>query len=203
MAKKTLTTFKPTELLTWVVHDLGGAERRVDTEDVAVRAFEVAPNRFGWRKYPQHINLELVRVYLSDAKKQEHGRLLTGSGKSGWSLTQRGLDWLRSVELVLESGPVNPALSRPRRAGSVDTQRRDREARRLKTLAAWFRWVGHDQKVVDEELRAVFRIDSYSTPAALEAKVTRLRAMLTDDDELSAFLEHLSKHLARQENADG
>jgi hypothetical protein len=45
-----------------------------------------------WRKYPDQINLELIRVFLSDAKKKKHG-LLLGAGKTGWRLTQAGLDW--------------------------------------------------------------------------------------------------------------
>ena len=37
---------------------LGGETRRVDTEDIAVKANELAPGRFAWKKYPDQINLE-------------------------------------------------------------------------------------------------------------------------------------------------
>jgi hypothetical protein len=69
---------------------LGGDRHQVDTEDIAVRAQEIAPGRFVWRKYPQQINLELVRVALSDGKKREYGSLVLGSGNKGWMLTDAG-----------------------------------------------------------------------------------------------------------------
>lgn len=56
------------ELVTVAVYLLGGELRKIDTEDTAMKAHEIAPGRFAWRKYPGQINLELVRVALSDAK---------------------------------------------------------------------------------------------------------------------------------------
>jgi hypothetical protein len=49
------------EIVTIVVYLLGGESLPVDTEDVAVRANEIAPGRFLWRKYPHQINIENVR----------------------------------------------------------------------------------------------------------------------------------------------
>jgi hypothetical protein len=89
--KKTLThQLTQCEIVILAVHLLGGDQHAVDTEDVAIKAHELAPGRFSWRKYPEQINLELVRVYLSDAKKPEKGGLLLGSGRTGWSLTTHG-----------------------------------------------------------------------------------------------------------------
>src|SRR5258708_38983805 len=48
---------------------LGGASRSIDTEAVAVKRHELAGSLFSWQKYKEQINLELVRVSLSDAKK--------------------------------------------------------------------------------------------------------------------------------------
>jgi len=83
------------EIVTLAVYLLGGDQHAVDTEDAAIKTHELAPGRFAWRKYPEQINLELVRVYLSDAKKPEKGDLLVGSGRTGWSLTKAGLNWAR------------------------------------------------------------------------------------------------------------
>ncbi len=202
MVKNILTITHP-KFLTWVVSLLGGAEKRVDTEDIAVRAFQLAPQRFGWRKYPQHINLELIRVYLSDAKKREHGQLLAGSGKTGWSLTRKGLDWLEVAQPRLLSLDLSGAPSRARRAGSIDTNRRDREQRRIMSLAAWQRWSAGDKTVVPSEVREVFRIDSYATATVREAKMTRLRAMFANDEELCGFLAHLGHELDKDGGLDG
>jgi len=203
MVKNSLTQITHAELVTWAVYLLGGDQRRIDTEDVAVRAFQLAPGRFSWRKYPDQINLELVRVYLSDAKKPEHGGLLTGSGRTGWSLTRKGLVWLRSARSRLQALGKSEPNRRQSRAGSIDSSRRDREYKRILALPAWARWSAGDEKVVLAEAREVFRLDSYSTFSVREAKLTRLRAMFVDDEELSSFLAHLSDQIDKQEETDG
>ncbi|MCG3775453.1 MAG: hypothetical protein JW395_2293 [Nitrospira sp.] len=142
-------------------------------------------------------------MYLSDAKKPEHGQLLTGSGKTGWSLTRKGLDWLESAQPRLLALNLSDQSARTSRSGSVDTNRRERERRRIESLAAWVRWSADDQSIVVSEAREVFRIDSYATPSVREAKMTRLRSMFSDHERLSAFLMHLSHGLDKEEGLDG
>ncbi len=203
MTKKTLTPITHSEFVTWAVSLLGGDQRRVDTEDVAVQAFQLAPKRFCWRKYPNQINLELVRVYLSDAKKPEHGELLTGSGRTGWSLTRKGLEWIRSARSRLEALGSSESETHVSRAGSIDSGRRDREHKRILALPAWSRWSQGDKTVDRAEAREVFRIDSYSTDSVREAKLTRLRAMFADDREISSFLDHLSDEIDAEGKSNG
>src|ERR1700731_4921954 len=70
---------------------LAGAQNAsVDTEDIAVKANELAPGRFAWRKYKDQINIDAVRKRLWDAAKPEKGGLLIGSEKTGWRLTKAG-----------------------------------------------------------------------------------------------------------------
>lgn len=203
MDRKQLTPLTNSEVVTWAVSLLGGDQRRIDTEDVAVKAFQLARERFSWRKYPEQINLELVRVYLSDAKKPEHGELLTGSGRTGWSLTRKGLAWINSARSRLQELGTSEPKRGASRAGSVDSSRHDRERKRILTLPAWARWSEGDKSVVLAEAREVFRLDSYATASVREAKLTRLRAMFGDDKELSAFLTHLSDEIDKEEDTDG
>src|SRR5713101_4828130 len=79
-----------TEVMVLAVHRLGGILTGQDTEDIAMEADRIAPGRFRWRKYPQFISDELIRVFLSDAKKQKNGGLLAGDGTRGWRLTVAG-----------------------------------------------------------------------------------------------------------------
>jgi len=199
MSLKTLTTLKATELVTWAVYQLGGDQRHIDTEDVAIKVFQFAPKRFGWRKYPEQINLELVRVYLSDAKKLEHGELLTGSGKTGWRLTRKGLEWIDFARRRLDAFQKDEPVDRRSRAGSIDSNRRDREYKRILSLRAWARWA-EGKSVLVADAREVFRLDSYATPSVRESKFARLKAMFADDEELSKFLAHLSAELDKEEN---
>ena len=202
MAKKALTPITHTELVTWAVSLLGGDQKRIDTEDVAVKAFQLAPKRFCLRKYSEQINLELVRVYLSDAKKPEHGELLAGSGRTGWSLTRKGLAWIRSARSRLQALGTSEPQRRASRAGSIDSSRRDRERKRILTLPAWIRWTNGDKSVVLAEAHEVYRLDSYSTPVVRESKLTRLRGMFDDDKELSSFLAHLSDEIDKEDKPD-
>ena len=76
---------------------LDGHKKSIDTEDIAIKVNEIAPGRFTWRKYPQQINLELVSIRLRFAasSKQNNRSLLTGSTKTGWSLTTEGYGWAK------------------------------------------------------------------------------------------------------------
>ena len=66
-----------------------------DTEDIAIKANEIAPGRFTWRKYKEQINIETVRKRLWDATKAEKGGYLVGSERDGWLLTQTGLKFCK------------------------------------------------------------------------------------------------------------
>jgi hypothetical protein len=70
---------------------VGADSSRVDTEDVAVKANQIAPGRFSWRKYPEQINIETVRKRLWDACKEEKGGYIHGSERTGWLLTEEGV----------------------------------------------------------------------------------------------------------------
>lgn len=117
------------EIVTLAVLLLGGESQYVDTEDVAVRANELAPGRYTWRKYPEQINLELIRVYLSDAKKPKKGAYLLGSGNSGWMLTERGLAFARKSIALLDVTDLSSVALKPR-------DRQWREGQRVRMLAS-------------------------------------------------------------------
>src|SRR5215212_5314312 len=78
------------EIIVMAVYLLGGDSGFVDTEDIAVKANEIAPGRFTWRKYKEQINIQMIRVALSNAKKLENGSLVLGSDNQGWMLTESG-----------------------------------------------------------------------------------------------------------------
>ena len=192
-ANKHLTKeFGQPEIVTLAVYMLGGAQKFIDTEDVAIQAFRLAPRRFGWRKYPEQINLELVRVSLSDAKKPHKGTLLRGSGRRGWSLTAKGNKWIEANLNLLERD-LSLRSNESRRAGSVDVARADRESKRLQSSAAWRQWREDPQAVKAAHAKEIFRIDSYTKPDMLSLKIDRLLNLLSKDPEISSFLADMSQ----------
>ena len=98
---KSLTkSVSQTEVVTLATYLLGGAQKAIDTEDIAVEAHRLAPGRFSWKKYPDQINLELVRVYLSDAPRDK-GVLLLGSGRTGGD--DAGRKWAKESAQKIQS----------------------------------------------------------------------------------------------------
>lgn len=186
------------EIVVLAVFLLGGLKQSIDTEDVAVKCHELAPGLFSWRKHPDQINLELVRVRLSDAKKPDHGALLSGSGRDGWRLTSKGLDWMQARgHRLLESGRLGETRE-PTSAGSIDQVRIDREKRRLQSTPAWRSWRA-GLPLSYKDACQVFRIDDYASDRLLEVKVVRLRALLEADDEMGDLVREAAKVLQEGE----
>jgi hypothetical protein len=169
----------------------------VDTEDVAMKTHELSPGRFSWRKYPEQINLELVRVRLSEAKSEAHGALIRGSTPRGWTLSAKGLEWASTVA-------KDPAILKPdsrggrMRGGSVDAQRSDRERARIVACPAWAKWPDQAADISLMEAQEVFRIDSYATDDLRITKIDRLLKCFNGDAAISEFLEHLQDVLLKK-----
>ena len=92
-------------LVTLAVYELGGTSKPVRTEDVAVHVWRKAPHRFSLAGYPEHPNVRIVHVSLTDAKKPAKGGLLNGDQHKGWWLTEPGLDWVKSFDTQAERNP--------------------------------------------------------------------------------------------------
>jgi hypothetical protein len=180
------------------VYLLGGDQRPIDTEDVAVKANELGPGRFTWSKYPDQINLELIRVFLSNAKKGPTA-LLSGTGRTGWTLTRAGVGWAHQNA----SSVVGKEVSKHREemvAGSIDQGRLRRERSRVLETAGWARWAQGERDLTVREAREVFRIDLYAVGRMRELKVARLRASLGSDYELGPFVTAMAE-LINQEDS--
>jgi hypothetical protein len=179
------------EVVLLALADLGGARKWVDTEDVAIRARELAPEAFSWRKYPEHIDLDGVRVALHDAGKASYGSLLEGSLRTGWSLTPAGVEWVKKNRRRLRTRLVRQRPSR-RDEQRAETRKRALERGRIRRSSAWRLWT--DGMVVPSaEARAVFRIDSETPPRDVHLKVQRITDLLGQDSSLGAFLASMAR----------
>jgi hypothetical protein len=175
------------EIVTLAVYLLGGDAQRMDTEDVAIKANELAPRRFTWRKYPQQINIENVRTFLSDAKKPKNGAYLIGAGKDGWILTEAGLAFAKQHVTDLRGVDLSrKALSAKER----NWMRRERE-RMLSSDACLKFGTGKADAITTQEAEAFFRIDTYVTGRAREEKIMRAKNAFGDDEELGPVIRAL------------
>lgn len=99
------------DIVIYALYLLGGWQKRVHTEDIALRCYEFAPSKFSWVKYPQYPDLAPARFALEKAKRPEHGALVKGEserkrtrkkGIGGWMLTERGIQWVESNKSRIE-----------------------------------------------------------------------------------------------------
>lgn len=84
------------DIVLFALYRLGGAQQPIDTEDVAIECWHLAPEKFSWKKYPQYPESDTARVTLFDAAKPKYGRLVRGRNRrTGWMLTVNGVDYVR------------------------------------------------------------------------------------------------------------
>lgn len=94
----------------YALYLLGGWQKRVHTEDIALKCFELAPPKFSWVKYPQYPDLAPARFALEAAKKPQYGTLVKGESErkrtvknvGGWMLTAEGIKWIKANKPRIE-----------------------------------------------------------------------------------------------------
>ncbi len=87
------------DIAIYALYLLGGWQRRIHTEDVALKCFELAPSKFSWVKYPQYPDPAPARFALEAAKKPKDKALVKGESErkrtdkniGGWVLTEYGI----------------------------------------------------------------------------------------------------------------
>ena len=174
------------EAVTLAVFVIGGADSPVDTEDVAVHVAEIAPGMFSWRKYPDFIDKEIVRVALSDARLKKHW-VVGSHDKGGWLLTPTGQEWARDNEKALNEFTDLSFSDR-------DSRQLMRERSRL-LISEAFEQVSagaHISEISPDAADAFFRINVYVDGQARERKITRIENLFGNDPELGQTVQVLA-----------
>ncbi len=177
------------ELVVLAAYLAGAASTLADTEDIAIKANELAPGRFIWRKYKDQINIDAVRKRLWDATKPEKGAYLIGSEKAGWRLTKAGFDFAHHH---LSTG--NMAQPNKARASQTERTAQTREIKRMMSEDAFQKICsGLTASITKSEAERFFRIDDYVTGKARTAKIERFRIIASDNSELGHAINILSQ----------
>jgi hypothetical protein len=175
------------EIVAVVVYLLGGHTRSVDTEDVAIKANAMAPGRFVWRKYPEHIDLQAVRFALENAKR-EHCGYLIGTGNEGWMLSKLGLEFAQNNAKKLQAADLSG-----KRLSDSDKKWQRRERLRLISSIAYAKFSSGDiAEVTEQEAASFFRLDEYVSGTARKKKIARIVNAFYDDAELGAAIATLA-----------
>jgi hypothetical protein len=175
-------TISNVDIVVLVLNDLGGVDKVIHSEDVAARAFEVAPARFGWRieKYRKSgwPDKYVAKTALDDAKKPENGELVEGSyaldlAKDGWRLTPAGVRWIREHAdrirraLRLSAPPEITKKEADRFLRGIREQRLFRDFNRAKSL---------DSSAI-YHFADLLSCSPDASPEVIGAKFRRLRAI--------------------------
>jgi len=83
------------------LYQLGGAEGFVDIEDVALSAFTLSPDRFGWRTRRDYPSWERVRTAFVHANQGEKRRgrsplVISNTLGTAWRLTAEGVAFVHA-----------------------------------------------------------------------------------------------------------
>ena len=177
--KKVLSqdTFANHELVVLATYLAGGGNSYADTEDIAIKANEIAPGRFTWRKYKEQINIETVRKRLWDAAKANKGSYLVGSERDGWLLTETGLRFCKKHLRKLKV-----AHSPSTRYSKREQTWISRERVRMLAEPAYQKFAaGQIAVITPVEAERFFRVDDYVVGTARKTKIDRSIAVFAAD----------------------
>jgi len=171
--------YKNSDVTVIAVYQLGGALRYIHLEDVAVKAAELSPKTFAWKKYPERINLEAVRIALKDELGAKTKRVL-GSIRHGWMLTPQGLSWcLENVSTETNQAPVEQI---------------HKEIARIKKSEAFNKvTAGKMVEITDDNLKAVLRIDEYFSPRNRSERILAFANAAVIEPQLKPVLTTLEQ----------
>ena len=177
------------EIVVLAAYLCGSQYRYIDTEDIAVKANEIAPGRFSWRKYKDQINIDTVRKRLWDAAKPEKGGYLIGSEKGGWLVTELGCQFAEANLPKLEWLDLSKS-----RLSKNEQVWLGRERIRMMGEAAYKKFIAGDvKKISAAEAERFFRVDDYVVGDARRAKIERAKNALANDPDLSAAIQAIAK----------
>lgn len=188
--------FSVAELVTVACYLQQTKGQPADLEDIAVQAAALAPGRFSWRKYPDQIHLNAVRMALVHAMEGRTPRV-SRVGKTEFKLTARGLAWARKVVTDRSIPRPSPRRSiREQRAGDSTSQARlwvQHEGRRLRSQPAFEKFLhGLSDSVTRNEAEQFFRLDEYVSRETRRARVEQLGHAFAADSELGPAIRKLA-----------
>lgn len=173
------------QAVTLAIAALGGAAKQIDTEDIAIKAYEICPRKFGWRKYPERIDLIVVRVSLNDAARSIPP-LIRGSIRRGYLLTREGMEWA-SAHLAYTAGTTGEAIRRNSAEAELN-----RERERLRKSRAYARFVeGRTKDITERDFQEFTRINDYFPTHLRQKRFNTVENAVSGDKALAELWAHL------------
>lgn len=172
---KMIEALNNTDIAVYALHLLGGIQKMVHTEDVALKCFELAPQSFSWTKFPQYPDTEPARIALMDSRKEKNGALVRGNNKRKlWIITPSGVKWLKENQARIERRLQHIAPPAKRQ----ELARKLHEILNHKSFKA-FEAFGEKMEISEADFVDSLKCTLNSSPADLSDKLTRFRSVAT------------------------
>lgn len=179
-----LSSMSNVHLVTIAVGNLGGYEKRVDSEDIAIHVNELAPGKFTWRKYPEHIDIQVVNQALQDARRKRNGALVVGTGAKGWMLSKAGMEWFKHIKITDGSRTGNSlGLRRDSLLASQELELR----RLVNTRAYKLYFSGQIEGITRSDFFDFVKINEYFSLKARQRRYDFVESTISKDKELQAL----------------
>jgi hypothetical protein len=102
------------DIIAFALHQLGGAGQFIDVEDIFLRCFEVAPERFRWRKH-SIANYKTLSKALRDFEGHHPDLLLKTEDGLSRQLSKEGIEWVNARLKVFQEVLSQPGANPPTR----------------------------------------------------------------------------------------
>lgn len=183
------------DVVVYVIYKLGGVEKKIHTEHIAMECFKLAKERFCWRlpEYRNYPNKQYVREALKEAKYFKEGALVTGragveaAGREvdGWTLTPEGVKWIiKNCKRIEKSLKISAQLSK-----RPDIQRIIQKFKREECYQKYLR--DRSVKNINQyEFKDMLKCSPDAYPETIRKEFNRLRTQseLTQDRGILTFL---------------
>ena len=186
--------FSKPELVTIAVALLDGDIVYVDCEDVALKVNDIAPGRFNWRKYPEHIDLSTVSFALQDAKKARCGGLIVGNNTKGWMLSPAGLKWIKTVDF----DAIRDELPAKHRKASISANQELERDRLFNTKAYNLFVEGKSKEISVHDFYEFARVNEYFQIKTRQRRYAIIANAVSDDDTLSKLWDLLQTKFSKE-----
>ena len=176
------------EIFLWALYLLGGTERKVDVEDIYLKAFELAPLRLGWRTRPDIPNFKKAHHALSDVENRAGIGYLIKLGANYRQLSPQGAAWIEENHKKMED--LFSGESKVSVAQKSDTSRL---AKKLLQSEAWKLW-SNQKEVPLAYLASALECSTFSTQEVWAARIASLTAagISTNNSDILDFAEFVN-----------
>ena len=172
------------DVFVWALYLLGGASKTIDVEAIYLKAFEIAPLRFGWRTRPDIPNFKKTSKALQAIEAKTHCGLLQKLGANTRRLTPEGVLWVENYKALFEQNYGAATI-----VNAPATSDISRQTKEIRSSEAWQKFKATGTMKLGELARAL-KCSISSSERIWGDRFADLEQLtsLTKDFELTEFL---------------